>query len=74
MSNWGIDTWMCEIYKPFNSCFLNTNLTMVNHVNNSKERYEIDYQFREKLSNEIRHYISIIKKHLEKYKIKYTIS
>lgn len=73
MSNWGIDNWICDMYKPFNSCYLNINLTMVNHVDMPKERYEIDRQFIDKLNIEIKHYIRIVKNYFDLNKIKYNI-
>lgn len=73
MSNWGIDNWICDMYYTFNSCYINTNLTMVNHVDIPKERYEIDRQFKEKLYSEIKHYVSIVRKHFDENRIKYDI-
>lgn len=73
MSNWGIDDWMCDIYKPFNSCYLNENITMVNHVDMPAVRYEIDRHFKDKLNGEIKHYIRVVKKHFDENKIKYNI-
>lgn len=68
MSNWGIDNWICDVYKSFNSCYINSNLTMLNHVGNKKERYIVDIKFRKKLDIEIKHYSKIIKKY---YKIEF---
>lgn len=74
MSNWGIDNWMCDIYKPFNSCYLNTKLSMINHVDMPKERYEIDRQFINKLKSEIKYYVKLIKKYLDQNGLKYNIT
>lgn len=70
MPNWGIDAWMCEIYKPFNSCYINQKLLMENHISSSSERYDIDKNYKKKLKKEVNNSINILRFYLSAIKKK----
>lgn len=64
MPNWGIDNWICDIYKPFSSCFLNNKMQMQNHVGNNSIRYKIDRGYKLKLVVEVNKSILAIESYL----------
>lgn len=69
--NWGIDNWICYIYKPYDSFYLNRDLMMENHVEDGKARYETDKKFNEKLKPELKHSVRLIKRYLDYKEIEY---
>lgn len=71
--NWGIDNWICYIYEPFNSFYLNYDYKMLNHIEIESPRFEPDRDFMYQLKIELISGINTIAKYLDKNGIYYNM-